>query len=85
MHRRTVLISSLLLGLTACGQSSQPAAPESGASPQRVVVLDYNVLDSLESLGLADSVVGTSAIDAYTYDRAASSMGSERCSIGACQ
>lgn len=64
MQRRTALIAALLLSITAaCGQqevsgSSEPSASAAGG-PQKVVVLDYNVLDTLASLGLQDRVVGT--------------------------
>ena len=66
MQRRTALIAALLLSITAaCGQqevssSSEPSASAAGG-PQKVVVLDYNVLDTLASLGLQDRVVGTAA------------------------
>lgn len=60
-HISAVLAFLLAAVLAACGSTSSttPAAEGSeGSAPAKVVVLDYNTLDSLDTLGLGDRVVG---------------------------
>lgn len=55
---QAVLALFIAFFVAACGATDKavPAA-QGGDGPQKVVVLDYNVLDSMDALGLGDKVV----------------------------